>query len=226
MGELNAVLSPTGSDKRNRFFNAIHLFGAKVALGLSRKKGVLLDVGCGTGRFIRFFGEKGYYVIGTEITTEMLSQARELGLPKRSALVLIDGVSIPVRDESVDMIWCCAVLRYSLFVSNPVYKEIAKEMYRVLKPGGLVVNIEMYVDTSPETFTHDFEQVGFATKDQRVLQRYEGRIERLCQLPYLPLLLVSCGAKLCALYRFWFDSVIRPTAGLRDYLFVWCKPRA
>lgn len=226
MGELNAVLSPIGTERRNRFLHSINMVGARAALELGPRKGVLLDFGCGTGRFIRFFGGRGYYVVGTEITREMLLESQRFGLPARSAVLLTDGVSIPVRDQSLDMIWCCGVLRFSLFVMNSVYQEIAKEMYRVLKPGGLVVNIEMYVDAPPEIFTRDFEHVGFETTDQRILQRYEGRIERLCQSRYLPLPLVICGAKLSALYRFWFDSVIRPTAGLRDYLFVWCKPRA
>ena len=66
--------------------HAATLVGAKVAMGLCGKAGrdkvVLLDFGCGTGRTMRFFGENGYLVVGTEITLEMLVQAQRYGLPE------------------------------------------------------------------------------------------------------------------------------------------------
>src|SRR5712692_8429302 len=80
-GELNAVLSPMGTERRNRFLHGVELYGAKKALALRRQEGVLVDFGCGTGRFVRFFGQRGYSVIGTEITAEMLREARRLSLP-------------------------------------------------------------------------------------------------------------------------------------------------
>src|SRR6266852_9891273 len=107
----------------------------------------------------------------------MLRQARRFGVPSRTLLLRTDGVIIPARANSIDLIWCCTVLRYSLLVPNPVYADIAREMYRVVKPGGLVINLEMYVDNPPQTFTHDFEQAGFVTKDVRVLKRYESFFE-------------------------------------------------
>lgn len=225
LGELNAVLSPTGTERRNRFLHSVHLFGAKVALGMNPNKGVLVDFGCGTGRFVRFFGKNGFLVIGTDITLGMLFAAKQFGLYKGSTLVQTDGISIPVDDQSVDMVWVCGVLRFSLFVPDPVYKEIAREMYRALRPDGLVVNLEVYVDTPPEAFTYDFEQVGFRTKDIRVLQRYDGRLERFFQSSALPLWCVDAGGKLCAALRFWFDHPKRRRPGLRDYLFAWSKPR-
>ena len=120
---------------------------------------------------------------------DMLSQARKFGLPLGSQVCLTDGVSIPLRDRSVNMIWVCGVLKYSLFEPSsacrggsgpdtvtevPSYQEIAKEMYRVLKPGGYVVNVEMWVDAPPHVFTPDFENVGFATKQVRVLRQIFG----------------------------------------------------
>jgi ubiquinone/menaquinone biosynthesis C-methylase UbiE len=226
LGELKAVIDPGGSEKRNRFLHGIHLFGAKFALSLNpnKDKGVLLDFGCGTGRFIRFFGQYGYSVIGTEITDEMLCEARKFGIPEGTKLLLTDGVHIPLPDQSVDMIWCCGVLRFSLFVPEPKYQDIAKEMYRIIKPGGLVVNVEVYTDGSPEAFTQDFEKVGFMTQQMGVLQRYRGIWERIIQ-KFLPLQLVEIAGNLCATYRFQFDSATKPVSGVRDYLFVWSKSK-
>lgn len=244
LGELSAVLSPGSPERRNLFLHSIQLFAAKVVLTLDRHKGpkkeILLDFGCGTGRFLRFFGDRGWSVIGTEITAEMLHEAQRFGLPKRSVLSLTDGISIPLRDQSVDMVWVCGVLKFSLFEPGsicrggsgalteepfvPVYRDIAKEMYRVLKPGGLAVNVEMYVDAQPEAFMNDFEQVGFVTKQVRVLHRY-GRLDKLCKADHLPLKCVVLVAQLSAAFRVWFDDPRRQVSGLRDYLFVWFKPK-
>jgi SAM-dependent methyltransferase len=222
-GELGAVLAPLGSERGNRFLHSISLHAAKVALSLMPQAAVLVDFGCGTGRFVRFFGARGYYVIGTEITSEMLSAAQQFGLPKRSTLVLNDGVTIPLKDESVDLVWVCGVLKYSLFIPNPVYQDIAKEMHRVLKPGGYVVNSEMYVEAQPEVFISDFEKAGFITRKVRLLRR-EGLLEAYSMSPLVPTKCIGISGKLCASLRFRFADPWRVIGGLRDYLFVWSKP--
>lgn len=112
-------------------------------------------------------------------------------------------------------------------VFTPVYRDIAAEMYRVLKPGGIVVNVEMWVDSPPEVFTADFEQVGFVTKQARVLRRYLGLPERVCEWRdriRLPRLCVIAAGKFCAKLRHRFDDPRRPGGGFRDYFFVWSKP--
>lgn len=254
LGELNAVFSPYGNERRNLYLHTITLFGANRALALTRKPGVLLDFGCGTGRMLRFFAARGWSVIGTEITAEMLEAARQFGLPEGAQLYQTDGIGIPLPDESVDIIWVCGVLKYSLFEPGavcrggsgqssarapgdteasvvdgtpfvPVYRDIAKEMYRVLKPGGWVANDEVVVDAPPDVFTRDFEEVGFVTRNVRVLQRHYGRLDVLMQSPRLPHWCVSLGARLCAASRYRFDDPRRVTPGLRDYLFIWHKPK-
>src|SRR4030095_5046398 len=115
LGELNAVLSPHGTERRNLFLHTITLYAANRALALNGGPGLLLDYGCGTGRMLRFFRACGWSVVGTEITAEMLEGVRRFGLPEGAQLFLTDGVDIPLPDESVDMIWVCGVLKYSLF---------------------------------------------------------------------------------------------------------------
>jgi ubiquinone/menaquinone biosynthesis C-methylase UbiE len=224
-GELGAVLSPTGTEKRNRFLNGIQMTGAQKVLDLRSDRGVMVDFGCGTGRFIRFFGQQGYSVVGTEITPEMISETERFGVPSGTQLFLTDGIHIPVPDRSVDVIWCCGVLRFSLLIPDPVYDQVAQEMYRVLKPGGLVTNIEMYVDMLPSVFTKDFENAGFVTADTRVLHRYSGFLERLSQKLPMSAQMVEAAGKFCADYRYQFDSAAKNVPGLRDYLFVWEKSK-
>jgi len=251
-GELKAVFSPDGSEQRNLFLHTITLYAARRALALTGSPGVLLDFGCGTGRMLRFFAERGWSVIGTEITAEMLDAARSFGLPGDARIHLTDGVTIPVPDESVDLIWVCGVLKYSLFEPGavcrggsarsaeddpaeaqgksgekafvPVYRDIAREMYRALKPGGWVVNNEVYVDAPVEAFTFDFEEAGFVTWDVRVLQRYFEPLAKVLQSPRMPRWCVIGAARLYAARRFRLDDPRRDVPGLRDYLFVWSKP--
>lgn len=247
LGKLDSVLYAGGPERINLMMHAATLVGAKVAMGLCGKAGrdkvVLLDFGCGTGRTMRFFGQNGYLVVGTEITLEMLVQAQRYGLPEDSGVYLTDGVSIPLRDRSVDLIWVCGVLKYSLFEPESLCRggskpdtvddraplqKIVKEMYRVLKPGGHVVDVEMWVDAPPEVFTPELERAGFLTDDVRVLRRYLGRLENLMgwrSWHRVSPNFVMGASKIITKLRYHFDNPIRKGGGLRDYLFVWSKPK-
>ena len=217
------MFSPDGADRRNLFCHTVSLYAANRAIALTRERGVLLDFGCGTGRMLRYFGAQGWSVIGTEITPEMIDEARRHGLPQGATVHLTDGVAIPLPDQSVDMVWVCGVLKYSLFEPGaicrggtgrsssgtqgglaedekpfvPVYRDVAREMYRVLRPGGWVVNNEVYVDAPPEAFTRDFEDIGFVTREVHVLQRYYEPFAKFLQSPYAPRWLVAAVARLC-----------------------------
>jgi SAM-dependent methyltransferase len=254
--ELSSVLYVNGSERVNLLMHGSTLAAAKAALALRRRPGMLLDFGCGVGRMLRFFGARGWCVAGTEITAEMLAKARQIGVPERCQLHLTNGVSIPLPDESVDLIWVSGVLKYALLHPSsksrggtepdhvgtrtdivpsetsheqpfiPVYENVAKEMYRVLKRGGFVINVEMWVDARPELFTAAFERVGFTTKRIAVLRRYEGWLERLCQWrewhAFPPAAVVAAG-ELIGRLRLYFDNPCRRGGGMRDYLFVWAK---
>src|SRR5581483_7043317 len=179
LDELSAVLSPTGDRRHNLFLHGVHLFAARRALGYFREGGTIIDFGCGTGRFTRFFASHNCRVLATEVTASMLERAKAECTGSGCDFVLTDGVAVPAPSGSIDGIWCCAVLRYSLFVPNPAYNEIAKEMYRLLRPGTYVVNCEMYVDKRPESFVSGFENAGFVTRNVSMLHRYGGKLERL-----------------------------------------------
>jgi SAM-dependent methyltransferase len=224
LGRLNAVLAPAGCRRSNLFLHGVHLFGAQRALRYFPEHGKIIDFGCGTGRFTKFFALHRRQVLATEITAEMLWQAQKECGDDPCEFVLTDGVALPSASGSVDGIWCCAVLRYSLFVPNPAYPEIAKEMYRVLRPGAYFVNCEMYVDVPPEVFLHGFEDAGFETRNIFLLQRYGGRIERMLSHRLIPDRWIARSGSLSAFFRSHLDNPRRMVPGLRDYLFVWQKP--
>jgi SAM-dependent methyltransferase len=222
LGGLKAVVNPSGG-RDALFLHGIHSFAARVAVKYFLAERYIIDFGCGNGRFSSYFASKKGPVLGTEITWEMVAHAK-LHCPDNCQFVLTDGISIPVKVESIGGIWCCAVLRYSLLVDNPCYAEIAAEMFRVLRPGAYVVDCEMYVDVSPERFIEGFERAGFVTRRVLVLTRYYGRTERWLRNRYIPDSCLQPSAALCAWLRSRFDDPNRPVQGLRDYLFIWQKP--
>jgi ubiquinone/menaquinone biosynthesis C-methylase UbiE len=224
LGELRAVISPTASDRGNDFHHAVHVFAAKAAFRRRHNAGTILDFGCGTGRFLRFFAEKNLKVIGTDITFDMLAEAKRIGLPRDASALQTDGVSLPFSDGSIDAIWCCGVLRYTLFVSPEVYEQIAREMYRVLRPTGEVINVEMYVDLPPQHFTRAFERAGFDTADIRLLKRYEGLIENCLKSQRWPRAFVKAAGQTWGALHYWFANPHAKTSGFCDYLFRWAKP--
>jgi hypothetical protein len=166
-----------------------------------------------------------------------------------------NGVSIPLESESVDVIWVCGVLKYSLFPAgsrylhgcldltarhaptsnkdtplgsfyNPAYRYVLRELHRVLKTSGLIVQLEMWVDSPPGIFTQGFTEAGFLNVEKRVLRRYSGWLEKTIErLPrnLLPTRFVVPVGKASARFRMKFDNPYRVTGHFKDYYFVWRK---
>jgi SAM-dependent methyltransferase len=223
LGGLQAILTQPNM-RRAWFLHGMNTFAAARALKYLPRDGTVIDFGCGTGRFSRFFAARQRRVLGTEVTPEMLEQAKKECAEGLCEFALTDGVSLPCASASIDGIWCCSVLRYSLFVPNPAYDSIAKEMFRVLRPGAYFVNCEMYVDVPPETFLQGFEDAGFETRNIHVLHRYGRRLERTLSHKLIPDRWITRAASLSAFVRYILDNPRRRVGGLRDYLFVWQKP--
>lgn len=69
-------------------------------------KGSLLDAGCGTGRHVIPFAEKGFDVVGIDKDKEMLMASQtKLKLKKLNAdLILADAQKLPLRNSLFDHI--------------------------------------------------------------------------------------------------------------------------
>lgn len=93
----------------------------------------ILDVGCGHGRDASYFSEKGFDVVGIDLSEELLKTARE-NSPK-SRFYLMDMRHLDFYSNLFDGIWAC-----SSFLHVP-YKDAEstlKGFNRVLKPEGLM----------------------------------------------------------------------------------------
>ncbi len=95
---------------------------------------VVLDVGCGTGDFVRALGRRGASAIGLDLSAGMLSCARSDG----QLLVRADAASLPVRAASLDAVVSGFALRN--FADLP---GVLAELGRVVRPGGRIALLEV-----------------------------------------------------------------------------------
>ena len=75
----------------------------------------LLEVGCGTGHFARWFGEQGLRVTGLDLSQAMLAEAARLGSPP---CVRGDAVAPPFPPGGFDLVALVTTLE---FVAEPAW---------------------------------------------------------------------------------------------------------
>jgi ubiquinone/menaquinone biosynthesis C-methylase UbiE len=95
----------------------------------------LLDVGCGTGAAVRAAAGAVERAVGVDLSPKMLAQARERAADL-SGVEFVEGDSedLPFGDEEFTAVLCTTSLHH-----YPRPQKAAREMARVLAPGGRVV---------------------------------------------------------------------------------------
>lgn len=94
--------------------------------------GHVLDVGCGTGRDMAWFENRGITVTGIDLSMAMLQFARHR---VAGNLLNMDMCLLGLRDACFDGVWCCASL---LHVPKSMALGALQGFRRVLKPGGML----------------------------------------------------------------------------------------
>lgn len=103
-------------------------FSSKIPL-----KGKILDLGCGSGRAIKYFIKKGFDVVGIDFSEEMLKLAKEQ--TPTADLRNMDMRKLDFPEEFFDGIWSCFSL---VHIPKREIKNVLDGCYRVLKKNGFM----------------------------------------------------------------------------------------
>ncbi len=132
-------------------------------LAAERAKGLVVDIGCGTGNILRFLNPENY--IGVEPSKGMRQKFRE-----KHGVEPLDGhfLRIPLPERSVDNVITTYAFHH---VPDEEKEDAIKEMLRVLKPGGRIVIADVMFESDEikrrigeeDGFTEEIYDEHFAT---------------------------------------------------------------
>lgn len=91
----------------------------------------VLDVGCGTGLNARVLATKGHEVVGIDISEKAIEKFRQAGFVGEKCDI---AKEIPFKDCSFDLVYASETIEHVVDT-----KRFLAEIYRVLKPGGMLL---------------------------------------------------------------------------------------
>lgn len=110
----------------------------------------VIDVGCGTGRWMLHFAKQGATVFGVDLCQEMLCEAeRHPALPGR--LVRADAENLPLQHGVADLAICSFAAAYIRNLPRALW-----EMARICTPGARVVVSDMHPLAAAAGWTRSF----------------------------------------------------------------------
>ena len=102
----------------------------------------ILDVGCGTGRYLRRLPESAYRIIGADLSCKMLGKARQLIGGRTDVCLVQASVSrLPFRASSFDRIMSGLVIDHVASI-----EQLFRELCTVLAPDGHAVVAAVHPD--------------------------------------------------------------------------------
>ena len=105
---------------------------------------VVLDLGCGTGKFMQKFYKQAPKYYGLDLSSEQLALAKTKVLGDNVEFICCGAEEIPLLDNSVDLIISTWVLGTILEVDRR--NKVLSEMKRVLKKDGEIARLKKSIE--------------------------------------------------------------------------------
>jgi ubiquinone/menaquinone biosynthesis C-methylase UbiE len=137
---LAPILHPNAPDWFNLVIDQLQLRALRRALAIAEVPpgARLLDIGCGTGRWVRRYTELGFSPIGVDATIGMLRIAQAHGTSAPLTVGL--AYDLPFSDAVFDVLSDITVLQH---IPYDLQSKALQEMVRVLRPGGRIILLEL-----------------------------------------------------------------------------------
>lgn len=100
----------------------------------------ILDIPIGTGRFIPYYEARGFQVIGLDVSSDMLAQARRRIMSSRVSVGPGDIFAIDLPDEAVDVAVCIRI--FNLIDASDM-KAALHEVQRVTRDQ-IILNLRVW----------------------------------------------------------------------------------
>jgi SAM-dependent methyltransferase len=111
--------------------------GIQAILDITGPRARVLDVGTGTGRTSLPLLERGLDLIGCDLSSKMLMRLREKFPSARIAQA--DAASLPFPSSHFEFVMTVHILHLI-----PPWRDVLREIWRVLKPGGAYLNVKTW----------------------------------------------------------------------------------
>jgi SAM-dependent methyltransferase len=164
-GRLPAVIDPGDlKGRKNLYIDTLQKIAIQKALG-NEKAEFIVDFGCGSGRFSDLLAKRCKFLIGVEVTHQMLLLAKDECECSNIGFVLFDGLNLPIKEGKANVMISINVLQY--VTDDLELKRILFEIEKSLKPGGKFVCIEQVTKNKKrwqrdyKTYLHFFTQNNF-----------------------------------------------------------------
>jgi SAM-dependent methyltransferase len=101
-------------------------------------EGLIVDLGCGSGRWAAELNRAGYQVVGVDQSAAMIALARRVAPSSQFRVASLLGVKLPACDGITSIGEC---LNYCFDESNSrrALQQLFGRVYRALRPGGVFV---------------------------------------------------------------------------------------
>jgi SAM-dependent methyltransferase len=157
---------------------------------------LVLDVGCGMGRYADVAERMGAEVVGVDLSFAVDAAFRNIGLKPRVHIVQADIFRLPFKEAQFDAIYSLGVLHHTVKT-----RDAFLQLPRLLKPGG-VIAVWVYARYFGQRL-HDAIRIGVTSKLPR------GLLHRICfVLAQAPIYWLYRVPVLCQLLQliFWYPA--------------------